>query len=75
MRKLTIPASWTGRAIILDLQRVSTDAAVFLDGREVGKVSWPGGEVDLTGCAIRTTVKHRSPPPEPNPHSRLQAIH
>jgi len=50
LRKLAIPASWAGRAILLDLLRVCTDAAVFINGSEVGKVSWPGGEVDLTAA-------------------------
>ena len=57
-RDLTIPAAWSGRAILLDLQRVSTDAAVFIDGREVGRIAWPGGEVDLT-TAIRPGQTHR----------------
>ena len=57
MRKLTIPAAWAGRAIVLDLQRVCTDAAVFIDGREVGKLSWPGGEIDLT-AAVKPGQSH-----------------
>lgn len=48
-RDLTIPAAWAGRAILLDLQRVSTDALVLIDGQEAGRIAWPGGEVDLTG--------------------------
>ena len=56
-RSLTIPPSWAGRAVILDLQRVSTDAVVLIDGREVGKVSWPGGEVDLT-AAVKPGQTH-----------------
>ena len=57
-RDLTIPAAWSGRAILLDLRRVSTDAAVFIDGREMGRVSWPGGEVDLT-AAVEAGKTHR----------------
>ncbi|MDP3850032.1 MAG: hypothetical protein Q8Q59_05985, partial [Luteolibacter sp.] len=56
-RNLTAPASWSGRAIILDLQRVCTDAVVFIDGREAGKISWPGGEVDLT-AAVKPGKTH-----------------
>lgn len=57
-RELFVPADWAGRAILLDLQRVCTDAAVFIDEREVGKVAWPGGEVDLT-AAVKPGQKQR----------------
>ncbi|OGV71686.1 MAG: hypothetical protein A3K19_20615 [Lentisphaerae bacterium RIFOXYB12_FULL_65_16] len=57
-RDLTIPAAWTGRAILLDLLRVSTDAAVFIDNREIGRVSWPGGEVDLTAAVEPGKTHH-----------------
>ncbi|MCK6491209.1 MAG: hypothetical protein L6R48_23405, partial [Planctomycetes bacterium] len=57
-RELAVPAAWAGRAIVLDLQRVSTDAAVFIDGKEAGRVSWPDGEVDLT-AAVRPGATHR----------------
>ncbi len=50
-RSITIPRKWAGRAIELQLPRVSTDAAVFLDGKKCGEVHWPGGTVDLTGVA------------------------
>ncbi|MDZ4199228.1 MAG: hypothetical protein U1E27_08090, partial [Kiritimatiellia bacterium] len=57
-RDIEIPAAWAGRAVLLDLRRVSTDAAVFIDGREVGRVAWPGGEVDLT-TAVRPGSSYR----------------
>jgi len=47
-RDLAVPAAWASRAILLDLRRVSTDAAVWIDGHEAGRVAWPRGEVDLT---------------------------
>jgi beta-galactosidase len=47
-RPIRIPAGWRARQVILDLQRVSTDAEVYLDGQSVGRVVWPGGEIDLT---------------------------
>jgi hypothetical protein len=47
-RPLTIPAGWQNRAIILDLTRVSTDAWVYIDGKEAGRTSWPTGQVDIT---------------------------
>jgi hypothetical protein len=50
-RPITVPAGWAGKGIVLDLDRVSTDAVVYLDGNEVGQIRWPGGQVDLTDVA------------------------
>jgi beta-galactosidase len=50
-REIRIPDAWQGRAVILDLSRVSTDAEVFLNGESCGRVEWPGGTVDLTAAA------------------------
>jgi beta-galactosidase len=36
--------------VIVDLQRVSTDAVVYVDDIECGKVFWPYGEVDITAA-------------------------
>jgi beta-galactosidase len=47
-RKITVPADWAGRSIVLDLRRVSTEAQVFVNGKEAGGVNWPAGEVDIT---------------------------
>jgi beta-galactosidase len=47
-REITIPAAWAGRQVLLELERVSTDALVQIDGRDVGRVAWPGGTVDLS---------------------------
>ncbi|MFW5693197.1 MAG: glycoside hydrolase family 2 protein, partial [Thermoguttaceae bacterium] len=47
-RPLTVPAEWAGRRVLLDFQRISTDANVFLDGKAAGSINWPGGEVDIT---------------------------
>ncbi|MCK6487123.1 MAG: beta-galactosidase [Planctomycetes bacterium] len=57
-RPLAVPAGWAGRAIVLDLRRVCTDAAVFLDGRPAGALAWPGGELDLTAL-VRPGATHR----------------
>ena len=50
-RKFTIPQEWNGRVVLLDLERVSTDAVVYCNGKEAGQVKWPGGTVDLTDFA------------------------
>jgi len=47
-QKVKIPADWQGRDIILNVGRVATDATVFVDGKEAGKVNWPQGTVNLT---------------------------
>ncbi len=47
-RTLDIPADWTGKEVLLDLERVGTDAEVFVDGKSAGRVQWPGGELPIT---------------------------
>jgi beta-galactosidase len=47
-RSLTVPAGWQNRAIILNLTRVSTDAWVYIDGKEAGRTTWPSGQLDIT---------------------------
>ena len=47
-RDLTIPADWNGRKILIDFERVSTDASVLIDGKKVAELHWPGGISDLT---------------------------
>lgn len=49
-RQVAIPAEWQGRAISLRLDRVCTDAIVFVSGKECGKAAWPWGSVDLTSA-------------------------
>jgi len=47
-RNIDIPKEWTGRVVLLDLTRVSTDASVFVDGKKAADINWPGGNVDLS---------------------------
>ncbi|HEY0008294.1 MAG TPA: hypothetical protein VGB55_06200, partial [Tepidisphaeraceae bacterium] len=47
-RSVQIPQSWNGRAIILDFDRVSTDAAIFINNKPAGTVNWPEGQLDIT---------------------------
>lgn len=47
-RTIDVPRQWDGRAVVLRLDRVSTDAVVSVDGKRAGDVKWPAGEVDLT---------------------------
>ena len=50
-RTVKIPADWQGRSILLDLQRVSTDAILYVNGKQCGQVDWPYGAVDITSMA------------------------
>jgi hypothetical protein len=51
-RELTVPDTWKGRRIALSAEYVNSFAVAYLDGRKVGEVRFPGGELDLTAaCA------------------------
>lgn len=47
-RTIRVPAEWSGRAVVLEFERLSTDARVFVNDRECGEVHWPEGAVDIT---------------------------
>ena len=49
-RQVLIPADWQGRNFSLRFDRVSTDAIVYVNGNECGRVSWPWGSVDITSA-------------------------
>ncbi|HEY5480357.1 MAG TPA: sugar-binding domain-containing protein, partial [Verrucomicrobiae bacterium] len=40
-RQVPIPAEWQGRAISLRFDRVCTDAIVYVNGTECGRIAWP----------------------------------
>jgi beta-galactosidase len=47
-RQVQIPTEWQSRVISLRFGRVCTDAIVYVDGTECGRVPWPWGSVDIT---------------------------
>jgi hypothetical protein len=47
-RQVPIPVDWRGRAISLRFDRVCTDAIVYVNGVDCGRVPWPWGSVDIT---------------------------
>jgi beta-galactosidase len=49
-RQVSIPPDWQGRAISLRFERVCTDAIVYIDGQECGRIAWPWGSVDITSA-------------------------
>jgi beta-galactosidase len=46
-REVTIPGTWAGRRISTRLEYLNSFAAVYMDGRQVGEVRFPGGEVEI----------------------------
>ncbi len=47
-REISVPSQWAGRRITLAMEYLSSSAMVFVDGKKVGEVQFPAGEVDLT---------------------------
>jgi len=51
-REITVPKEWAGRRIALSAECVNSYAGVFIDGKEVGEILFPAGEVDLTAYCV-----------------------
>ena len=49
-RQVLIPAEWQGRVISLRFDQVCTDAIIYVNGTQCGKVPWPWGSVDITSA-------------------------
>ena len=47
-RSIIIPENWAGRRIALDVEYLNSYAKVFIDGKSVGEIRFPAGEVDLS---------------------------
>ena len=47
-REITIPKDWDGRRITLHVSYLNSYADIYLDGRRIGNIRFPGGEVDIT---------------------------
>jgi hypothetical protein len=55
-REITIPAGWAGRRIAIHAEYLNSYAAVYLDGKPLGEIRFPAGEVELTAaCRPGTT--------------------
>ncbi len=57
-REFTVPESWTGRRIALELEYVNSLVTVYVDRQRVGEIRFPGGELDLGG-ACRAGGQHQ----------------
>lgn len=47
-REITVPADWADRSITAHVEYLNSYAAIFVDGKRVGEMRFPGGGVDLT---------------------------
>ncbi|HEX5272985.1 MAG TPA: hypothetical protein VFW33_20955, partial [Gemmataceae bacterium] len=56
-REFTVPEGWAGRRVALRAEYVNSFAIVYVDGKKVGEVRFPGGGADLT-AACRPGGKH-----------------
>ena len=57
-REFTIPERWSGRRITLSADCLNSHAAVYVDGKPVGEMRFPAGEVDLS-AACKPGARHR----------------
>lgn len=48
-QRFDAPATWNNCRVIADFRRIEGDAIVFVNGKRVGELLRPGGEVDITG--------------------------
>ncbi|HEY2342705.1 MAG TPA: hypothetical protein VGH90_06735, partial [Chthoniobacteraceae bacterium] len=51
-RTFSVPATWIGRRVSIDLAYLNSDASVVVDGKKAGEIHYPGGELDIT-AAVR----------------------
>jgi hypothetical protein len=56
-RTITIPRDWAGRRIALDVQYLNSFAVVYVDGKQIGQVRFPAGQVDIS-AAVRPGATH-----------------
>lgn len=47
-REIEVPAEWAGRRIELDVPYLNSLAEVYVDGRKIGEIRFPGGRLDVT---------------------------
>ncbi len=56
-RTITIPQDWAGRRISLEVEYLNSYAIVYVDGRQVGQLRFPAGQVDLS-AVVRPGATH-----------------
>lgn len=45
---VNVPDKWKGKTVELSLERVATDAVIFINGNKAGEIEWYSGKVDIT---------------------------
>jgi hypothetical protein len=56
-REITVPQQWAGRRITVHVEYLNSFSTVYLDGRKLGEMRYPWGDVDITS-ACRPGSKH-----------------
>ena len=49
-REIEVPESWAGRRIALSADYVNSYAVVYVDGKSLGELYFPGSELDITAA-------------------------
>jgi len=49
-REIAVPAEWAGRRVALTADFLNSFATVYMDGKKVDEMAFPGGEVDITSA-------------------------
>ncbi|GMV83657.1 MAG: hypothetical protein AMXMBFR7_48410 [Planctomycetota bacterium] len=56
-REVEVPAAWAGRRVAIKAAYVNSLAHVYVDGKKIGFIKFPDGELDLT-AALKPGAKH-----------------
>ena len=56
-REISIPDAWQGRRIAVYAEYLNSCAAVYLDGKKVGDMYFPSGEVDITSACRGSSAR------------------
>ncbi|HEY3840615.1 MAG TPA: glycoside hydrolase family 2 TIM barrel-domain containing protein [Bryobacteraceae bacterium] len=56
-REFDVPREWAGRRITISAEVINSYAIVYVDGKQVGEMRYPAGEVDLTSV-VQPGQKH-----------------
>ncbi|NQV34744.1 MAG: hypothetical protein HQ515_18765, partial [Phycisphaeraceae bacterium] len=59
-REIVVPVAWAGRRITISAEYVNSHATLYLDGKDVGSIVFPGGELDITDACRPGTTQNLS---------------
>jgi hypothetical protein len=49
-REINLPANWKNREVFIDINWLQSIANVYLDGKMIGTVGYPGGKLDISSA-------------------------